>query len=305
MSRRVRAIGLAGAGVLVAWTASTVAAPQKREALASLVDAERAFARMSVATTQREAFLAYFADEGVWFTPAPGNTKEALRKQPAAAAGPVRVLDWDPVTGDVAASGDLGYTTGPWIATERGAAGAPAKTLGTGWFFSVWRWNPETGWRVAVDVGVDARHDRALRSQAFRPSEVRGVTPQVPLASQAAADELRAADAEFARRVAAGGWADALQSAATDDVRTYRGGHEPAVGRAAAMTLVAVGARPLTWQPSFALASSAGDLGYTYGAYADGTASAMVRGYYLHVWKRVPTGWKLAVDVAKVEPPAK
>jgi len=153
MNRRARAIGLAGAGVLVVWTAAAAAAQQKREPLASLVDAERSFARMSVGTTQREAFLAYFAEDGVWFTPAPGNTKDALRKRPAAPAGQVRVLDWDPVTGDVATSGELGYTTGPWIATERGAAGVPSKTLATGWFFSVWRFNPETGWKVVADFG--------------------------------------------------------------------------------------------------------------------------------------------------------
>jgi ketosteroid isomerase-like protein len=314
MNGWTRAAGALGAGAAAVAMLAALTGAQARDTLLTLVDAERAFAQMSVRTSQRDAFLEYFADDGVWFAPGPANTKEALRKRPPSAAAARRVLDWDPVTGDVAASGDLGYTTGPWIASEPASGAEPAKKLGTGWFFSVWRWNRESGWKVLADFGVDAQHARILRGQAFGRAEVRGVVPleqssgrRDPKAAgvmAAMSNELRAADAEFARRVTRAGWADALRASATDDVRMYRNGHEPASGRDASATLLPAGSRPLTWQPSFALASSAGDLGVTYGAYVDGVAPASVRGYYLHVWKRLPAGWKLAVEIANVEPPA-
>ncbi len=296
MNRWRRAAVVAGV-LALAITAVAIARGEDGDPLSSLVAAERAFAKMSVDTTQREAFLANFSDEGVLFTPAPVNAKEALRKPAPSPAAATRVLDWDPVTGDVAASGDLGYTTGPWMASERPAGAAP-KTTGTGWFFSVWRRTGGAGWKVAADFGVQAPHGRVLRAQPFRRADVRAAVPAATGQAGPWADELRAADAAFGRRLAASGWADALRAGATDDVRAYRDGREPATGRADAAAILPSGPQPFTWEPSFALASAAGDLGYTYGACRARGDGTPIRGYYLRVWKRARDGWKLAVDVA-------
>jgi len=61
----------------------------------------------------------------------------------------------------------------------------------------------------------------------------------------------------------------------------------------------------LSWQPVFASASAAGDIGYTYGSYADAGDDKPVRGYYLHVWKRLPAGWRLAAEIANVDAQAR
>jgi ketosteroid isomerase-like protein len=303
MNRRMWNLWLAAVGMAATLVAVAPAAIDGADALSSLVDAERAFARMSVSSSQREAFLEYFADDGVWFVPEPANTKDALRKQVPTPGAPGRLLDWDPVTGDVSSAGDLGYTTGPYISSERLAGGRPGKTLATGWFFSIWRKQPTSGWRVAADFGIGASHDRVLRTQAFRRADVHAVPAAAPRDPRAMADELRAADLVCARRVAAAGWAEALHTGATQDVRTYRDGHEPAVGPAAATSLLRGGPMPAEWKPLASGVSSSGDLGFTYGAYREGSGSSVVRGYYLHVWKRLPSGWALAVDVANVEPP--
>ncbi len=53
-----------------------------------------------------------------------------------------------------------------------------------------------------------------------------------------------------------------------------------------------------TLEPTHAEASRAGDLGFTYGAYTEAAGSRPEsRGFYLHVWKRLADGWKLAADV--------
>jgi ketosteroid isomerase-like protein len=53
-----------------------------------------------------------------------------------------------------------------------------------------------------------------------------------------------------------------------------------------------------TLQPAHVEASQAGDLGFTYGAYTEAPEGRPERhGFYLHVWKRLADGWKLAADV--------
>jgi hypothetical protein len=96
----------------------------------------RAFARMSVQAGQREVFLAPCADDAVWFGPAPSNAKEDLRRVPAAAGRTPRTLDWEPVTGEVALSGDVGYTTGPYAVIDHAAGEA---RVAEGWFFTIWK----------------------------------------------------------------------------------------------------------------------------------------------------------------------
>ncbi|MGE3189696.1 MAG: hypothetical protein AB7N90_08440, partial [Vicinamibacterales bacterium] len=81
-------------------------------ALASMADAERAFAARAAATSVRDAFIEYFADEAVAFSPDPSPAREGLVASPPSPPG--LELLWEPRLGDVAASGELGYLTGPF-----------------------------------------------------------------------------------------------------------------------------------------------------------------------------------------------
>ena len=278
----------------VAATAAVLTAQGGSGTLDSLVKAERAFAKMSVATSQREAFLANCANDGVWFTPGPENTIEAIRRQPAPTGPPPRTLDWEPAIGDIAASGDLGYSTGPYVSTPR-AADAPTRT---GWFFSVWRWRSDTRWKVAADFGIEAPTSGTLRPRTFVRSEVRAVKPRVRPAPSASAEELRAADAAYAALASESGLQMAYRTWATKDVLVYRPGVAPVGGRLAVESIMPSAPLRFTLQPTHAEASQAGDLGFTYGAYSEAAAGRPeARGYYLHVWKRLADGWKLAADV--------
>ena len=277
-----------------ALTAVAVGAQGGSGTIDSLVKAERAFARMSVATSQREAFLANFADDGVWFTPAPENTREAIGRQPAPAGPPARTLDWEPAVGDIAASGDLGYTTGPYVSTARTADAAPR----TGWFFSVWRWRRDAQWKVAADFGIEGPSSGTLRPRTFRRSEVRAGRLRVPPGSKALEAELRGADAAFAAVASSRGLQTAYRLLATSDVLVFRSGLAPVGGRVAVESVMPSAPLRFTLEPAHAEASQAGDLGFTYGAYtevADGRPE--LRGFYLHVWKRLANGWTLAADV--------
>jgi ketosteroid isomerase-like protein len=277
--------------------AAVVTGQGREDGLVSLADAERAFAKLSVRTSQREAFLANFADEGVWFDPGPSNTKAALAKSAAPTSARKRSLDWEPVTGDIALSSELGYTTGPYTLTEDG------KTIAEGWFFSVWR-RPSGGqWKVVADFGIPVASGSTLRPREFKAAEVHGVRPAGLVGEDAAKTEIETAEREFAERAGRDGLQAACRDRGTDDLRLYRPNDAPLVGRLAAAASMPSLPTRLQWQPSHVSVSTAGDLAYSYGAYAIGSDSGgtATKGFYLHVWKRRPEGWRLAVDVTNVE----
>ena len=275
----------------------TIMAGQAQDkGLDSLANAERAFAKLSVQTSQREAFLANFADDGIWFDPGPSNTRAALTKAAAPSNVPKRTLDWEPVTGDIALSGDLGYTTGPYTASEGG------KPVAQGWFFSVWKKSPDGPWRVIADFGIPASSVGALRPQEFRAADVHGVSPAGRVNEDAAKAELALAERDFTERASREGLLAAYRAGGTEDLRLYRPDSAPLVGRIAIGASMPSPPSRLDWSPAHIGMSAAGDLAYTYGAY---TSNAEVgglgaRGFYLHVWKRRPEGWRLAVDVTNV-----
>src|SRR6202162_2571913 len=82
---------------------------------APLAAAESAFAAHSVREGMRAAFLAHFADDGVLVRDGWTNGNAYLAGRP----DPPIVLDWRPVLAEVAASGEIGLSTGPWKLTSK------------------------------------------------------------------------------------------------------------------------------------------------------------------------------------------
>src|SRR5262245_29165954 len=95
------------------------------EGLLAMAQTERAFAKLSVEKGVREAFITFFADDGVNFQPHPVNTKEAFAKQPAPAKLPPIILNWAPTYGGVSQSADLGYSTGPYRIEDHSGQNKP------------------------------------------------------------------------------------------------------------------------------------------------------------------------------------
>src|SRR5262249_20639791 len=58
---------------------------------------------------------------------APGLGKRSIRKQPAPANPKATLLNWAPMTGGVSSSGDLGFTTGPFVFEDRSGAPRPPR----------------------------------------------------------------------------------------------------------------------------------------------------------------------------------
>ena len=258
--------------------------PVRPPAITSLVETERAFARMSVAQGRRAAFLAFFADQALFFTPEPTNAPQLIRGWPA--AGPFN-LDWEPRFGDVAQAGDLGYTTGPFVRTSRDA---DARVLGTGWYLTVWKMQPDARWKVLIDAGITSPPAGPLRPSPFETA------PNDASPERQARLPLLAVDRALCDSIASRGPADAIAAVSQEATRLYRDGLAPMTGAAAIRSYLASKAGTMRCEPVKDEMSRSADLGYTYGKYTTGESPAE-SGSYLRIWKRLAGEWKLAVDL--------
>lgn len=273
-----------------------------------VAEAERAFARRSVEIGWREAFLEFFADDALTYAPDPGNAKERLRKRPPTPQPQKMILDWWPVFADISRSGDMGISTGP----SHGYENTPErKSVYRGYYFSVWKRQPDGAWKVAIDVGVETPPPAPADAKSA-PLRTRTPTAWKPRrdddnAARRDLSEILAFEGEISRRLAAGKIAETYRRISDPEVRLYRDGMLPLEGRPAAARRLSETARGMSWRPAAGDISRASDLAYTYGAYELTAKDAGVeRGYYLHVWRRDAKGrWRLTADVMSPAPPEK
>ena len=97
----------------------------------------------------------------------------------------------------------------------------------------------------------------------------------------------------------------ALIAAAAENIRVFRNGRFPAVGRDAAKLMIGYDHGKLAAKRMGGGISRSGDLAYSYGEYSNMRLDGIEHGYYVTIWRMSVGGdWKLAVDVRKHEPPA-
>ena len=263
-------------------------------ALAQMADTERAFARRARETTVRQAFIDFFADEAVGFGPDPEPAREALRRQ-TTPQPPGFELHWEPRLGDVSASGDLGYLTGPAEYIN------PGKPNRYSCYFSVWKRQPDGQFRVILDIGANTP-----AKTPFAPGMVRspaGATWKGQEPRAGAEATLRAADEALAASIAAQGASAAFAAVMPAAGRVYRNNVQP-MTRADAVAWLAREVTAMTSAPMKVETAAAGDLGYTWGRHTTTGASGAESSYYLRVWTRRDTGaWQLVADITTPPPP--
>src|ERR1041384_787483 len=269
-------------------------------ALAALVESERAFARLSVERGVREAFLTPAADDGINFQPHPTKTKEALRKRPVPTSPPTFTLDWYPIYADISQAGDLGYTTGPYTVTDHSPQQRPTQY---GYFFSIWKKQPDGSWKVAVDCGIStpAPPTDAPAPQFHPPSSPHKARAHVSVEAERAA--LLAADRALLQAESERGVAAALGAELTADARLHRDGMFPVVGRKEIQTYLNGKTWKLAGTPIKTDVAQSGDLGYSYGSYELSDGAKTEKGYYVRIWRRDGDHWRVALDTANPLPP--
>jgi ketosteroid isomerase-like protein len=267
------------------------------QALAQMVDAERAFAARALVVGWKTSFLEYFAADAVGFA---GGEVGSAREQIGANPDPPRdhQLVWEPRYGDVAASGELGYLTGP----SRNIL--PSRNKGQprhGVYSSVWKRQRDGHFKVVVDVGVDTPRAAPFARGFVRASSVNRfsgdydeTTPPLAAADGVLNSALRS------------GQAGAYRGRLAPGARLHRPNILPVVGEPSVLKYLASQPAYASADSRYAEAARSGDLGYTWGAYAVGPRQKPTqRGFYVRVWVRERNGqWKLAMDVLQPQSPS-
>lgn len=271
----------------------------RSDALSTLVQTERLFARTCGEKGIRASFLEFFADDAIAFFPEPVKYKAAVKNLPAPDPH-LAALEWEPQAGGISASCDLGYTTGPSVRTDNAAPGRPRRY---GMFFSVWKKQMDGSWKVAVDIGVSTPAPFAPFGMPFKEP---GREPFVVRAGEVVAMGKHATivnvEAEFSESCLSRGVLNGYLLHVDDESRLYRTNTMPIVGVDSIRSFLTMMTATPSWTPIATEMSLAGDLGYSYGSYeytgSSGDQSSVEKGYYLRVWKRTaPDEWRIVVDI--------
>ena len=266
-------------------------------ALVAMADTERAFAKTATVVGWRDAFLEYFADEAISLLPEVAPAKDGLRKQPSTPFS-VFELIWEPRTGDVAASSDLGWLTGPSTSINR--KGPEART-GYGCYLSVWKKQPDGRWRVFIDVGANSPEPVQFPA-GFTRTTIRD--PYKGKDDKAAAEKsLADADRALNEEIAATGFAKAFAARLAPSSRLHRPGNVPPIGREAIVKWLEQNAASGSGTNIGVESAASGDFGYTHGRF-EVREPKPIAGAYLRLWNRDAAGrWWLTVDVAQPAKP--
>ncbi len=136
--------------LLVLVATASVATKQKAPKGTDLLRQLEADFAADVAKHGHDAFLHYFAEDGVEVVDGGGfNSLEDMRKQPPWPEG--TTLTWTPVKAEMAASGDLGYTYGNYVYTAKSKERKPVANYGK--YTSIWKKQKDGQWKVVVDMG--------------------------------------------------------------------------------------------------------------------------------------------------------
>jgi len=247
--------------------------------------AERAFAARGQEVSVKQAFAEFAAPDGVLMTPqGPQNAHRQISGWPD--RDDKGFIKWWPIYAGIAASGDLGFTTGP--ATY--ADGARGYTH----FFTVWKKQPDGSWKWLIDMG--ARAPNASPFGPDTPVEVSPLSPVAPTEASAAWASLQAAEAELAR-ASGEDHAAAYRARMAPEGRVNGFEGHPAVGREAVAAALARRPARIAMTSSGGGVSAAGDLGWTHGRARWSEAGAEKSGGYMRVWRRRPAGWVVLADL--------
>lgn len=134
-----------------------------------------------------------------------------------------------------------------------------------------------------------------------------GTGPDTDLMRQDALDQLIAVELAFARFASDSTVQQAFTRFIAPDGILFRPG--PVDGPAALEAQPMPEAVALLWEPAFADASAAGDLGYTTGPYRSGARgtspdSLPGAGQYVTLWRRTPDGFRFVLDTGILHDPS-
>jgi ketosteroid isomerase-like protein len=256
-----------------------------QSAFEEMADAERAFVLRAQEVSVAEAFSEFFAPDAVSFQSGrPASAQDELRSRPFGPRDPNQIFWWEPRYGDIAASGDLGYLTGP---VRTGRKDRDGGKIGHGNYASIWKRQPDGRFKVVIDIGIQPPGEVPFAPGLTRaPFDARFAGREIAPLATASLLHADCALNEAARTAPAA----AYGRFAAEAIRVHRNGQLPFEGHKAALRWLASQPPLASAETLYVEAARSGDLGYTWGSYAGG--------HYCRVWVReAGGGWKVVLDL--------
>jgi ketosteroid isomerase-like protein len=259
------------------------------EAVRAMTTAEKKFYETGQEKGTRAAFLEFLAPDAIIFRPGPVNGQEAWSKRPESGLD----LVWEPTFAAIARSGDFGYDTGS--SKWRGKKSHPQFT-GFGHFVSIWKKQKDGLWKVALDCGIEnTKSDVKPALKLVMPTNRGQGTLESLQQTQSA--YIATAKLDFTK---------AFRQFGSDQVRLYRDGSFPTVGKKAAVELLGSEQAGVAMEVMKSDLSSSGDLAYSYGSCSDTRTQPGRAGHFVQVWQTdAGNTWKLVLDWQQLVPPTK
>ena len=270
---------------------------QGQTPLEEMVRTEQAFSKMAEEKNTRDAFMAFIADDGLLFRPGAVYGKKWMLEHPVPPSNKKPLLAWQPNFAGMSASGDMGFTTGPWEAKPDIKDPKPS---GYGHFVTVWKKQPDGTWKFVVDLGIS--HPQSGGPQTLWHPTEKVESTNTTVESAPAIKALVERDRMLSLATWEHSLGQAFQSYASPEIRVYRAGNLPYVGLTVATPALAKITGKFKSQPIGGDVSRAGDLGYTHGTYeiSDATEKVIERGSYVRIWRKQGGAWRVVLDVTNV-----
>ena len=118
----------------------------------AMMNADRAFSKLSVEKGTYTAFSTYMVDDAIHYVdknhPLKGREQILKMFNPKSKS----TLEWEPFKSEIAASGDLGYSLGNWVHTSKDSTGKEVKNYGC--YCSIWKKQEDGSWKYVYDAGI-------------------------------------------------------------------------------------------------------------------------------------------------------
>jgi hypothetical protein len=252
---------------------------QEKTGLAGLIHAEKAFAALAFETNTRQGFLEFLDSTGVVFNE--GKAQNGLQVWTANPVSKSKLL-WHPVFAGIAASGDLGFTTGPWI-FRRSAENDTV--LASGFYTTIWHLTKDRKWKFLADMGIQCEEGlykiNEVKEWAGRDTKNNKNDNVLSVEKNFISSYDTKGNAAFSEVIDQDSWFN------VDGSTPFKNGAEIS---SKALSIIP-GA--LKFIPVKGEMASSADFGYVYGFVRHNGKD----GNYLRVWKNTGNGFKILLQV--------
>lgn len=254
-----------------------------------VVTAELSFAQHAVDHSVRKAFIQYADSQGVVF--GGGKVRKALRMFTAMPESPISLL-WHPAFSAMAKSGELGFTTGPYISQAH--APLPDTSITAGHYSTIWHKNKAGQWKFLLDIGINYPTSLYKQQELYQASNERLVPSSHAVLGQVMDTNALAPEMVFIRKFQSEGLSVYRQVIMPETWFNIEG-QQPVTHVEDIEKDLSRIPGTLRFKPIAGGMSESRDFAYVYGT----VTNEGKQEFYLRVWVHTSLGWKLLLQTLR------